>query len=119
MHYPDSPFLSDSDRDILWEAFQVPAFACLLDGDGRLVGYECEAQDGLHIATICPTDTRRMFISNEDSILGYRLPLDQTVVESSPCECGRPGQRLRFTGTRPAARRLEVVGGAHREHGTA
>src|ERR1017187_9515647 len=44
MHYPDTPFLSDADRDVLWEAFQVPVYACLLDGDGRLVGYECEAQ---------------------------------------------------------------------------
>lgn len=119
LHYPDTPLLSDADRDTLWEAFQVPVFGCLLDGDGRLVGYECEAQDGLHIGTQCPADSRRMFISSEDSILGYRLPLGQTVLESSPCECGRPGQRLRFTPARPSARRLEVVGGAHREHGMA
>ena len=109
IHFPETPFLSDADRDVLWEAFQVPVYACLLDGDGRLVGYECEAQDGLHIGTACAGDSQKMEISSEDSILGYRIPLDQTVLEKSPCECGRPGQRLRFTGPRPAARRLELV----------
>lgn len=108
MQFPDNPFLSDSDRDALWEAFQVPVFACLLDGEGRLVGYECEAQDGLHVPMMCPTDSNRMMISQDDSVLGYRLPLDQAVVDASPCECGRPGQRLRFAGPR-APRRLGVV----------
>jgi hypothetical protein len=109
MHGPDSAFMTEADRDLLWESFQVPVLACLLDGDGRLVAYECEAQDGLHIPMICPTDANRRIISNEDSILGYRLPLDQAVVEALPCECGRPGQRLRYTGARPPGRRLEVV----------
>jgi len=108
MHLPDTPFFSDSDRDVLWEAFQVPVFACLLDGDGRLVGYECEAQDGLHVGTACPDDSQKLVIFSEDSILGYRIPLDQTVLEKSPCECGRPGHRLRFTAPRPPARRFQV-----------
>jgi len=108
MHNPDTPFLTDSDRDVLWEAFQVPVFACLLDGEGRLVGYECEAQDGLHIGTVCPEDSHKMMISLEDSVLGYRIPLDRTTLEKSPCECGRPGYRLRFTAPRPTARRFEV-----------
>jgi len=109
MHYPDTPFLSDSDRDVLWEAFQVPIYACLLDGDGRLAGCECEAQDGLHIPSACAGDSRQMVLLSEDSILGYRIPLDKMFIERSPCECGRPGQRLRFAGPRPAARRLELV----------
>ena len=104
MHTPDTPFLSESDRDVLWENFRVPVFACLLDGDGRLVGYECEAQDGLHVAPVCPDDSRRMMISGEDSVLGYRIPLAHAVLENSACDCGRPGQRLRFTGALPPAR---------------
>ena len=110
LHFPDSPFLSASDRDALWEAFQVPVYACLLDGEGRLVGYECEAQDGLHIPTECSGDSRQTALLCEDSLLGYRIPLDVTLLDKSPCECGRPGQRLRFAGPRAAARRLEIVG---------
>src|SRR5579863_18348 len=85
LYHPDSSFLSDSDRDILWNEYQVPVYACLLDGDGRLVGYECEAQDGLHIGTVCPDDSQKMMISSEDSVLGYRIPLDRAVLEKSAC----------------------------------
>ena len=109
MHSPDTPLLSDADRDVLWNAFQVPVFACLLDAEGRLVGYECEAQDGLHIGTACPDGSHKMRIFHEDSILGYRIPLDQTVLETSPCECGRPGHRLRFRTPRIGPRRFELV----------
>ena len=90
--YPASPELKDTEREALWQTYQVPILACLLDGDGRLVGYECEAQDGLHVDTTAPAES----LVGEDSILGYRLPLDQAVVERTPCDCGRPGVRLRF-----------------------
>ena len=49
LQYPDHPFLSRSDRDALWEKFQVPVFALLLDRQGRLTAWECEAQEGLHV----------------------------------------------------------------------
>ncbi len=96
LHYPESPLITPGDRDALWEVFQVPLFALLLDGEGRLVGYECEAHDGLHIAASCPDNSDRHLISSEDSILGYRIPLERFVVENTPCECGRPGQRIRY-----------------------
>ena len=96
LHYPESQLLSAGDRDALWENFQVPVFALLLDGEGRLIGYECEAHDGLHIGSSCPDTSDRQLISSEDSILGYRVPLEKFVVESNPCECGRPGQRIRY-----------------------
>jgi hypothetical protein len=102
MHYPDSQFLGDAERDALWEMFQVPVFALLLDGEGRLVGYECEAHDGLHIGSSCPKTSDRQVISSEDSVLGYRIPWDKFILESTPCECGRPGQRLRYCADRIA-----------------
>ena len=101
MHYPESHFLSDRERDALWEMFQVPVFALLLDGDGRLVGYECEAHDGLHIGSNC-SDSSDQQLDSEDSVLGYRIPWDRFKVESTPCECGRPGQRLRYSPERIA-----------------
>jgi hypothetical protein len=61
--------LTDAQRDRLWTLFQVPAYAMLMDGDGRLVAFECEAQNGYHVPGKAAPDA----------------PL---------CECGRPGQLL-------------------------
>lgn len=61
--------LTDAQRDRLWTLFQVPAYAMLIDGDGRMVGFECEAQNGFHVP-------------------GKAAP------DSPLCECGRPGQLL-------------------------
>jgi hypothetical protein len=71
-----SPFLSESQRDALWNCFEVPIYALLMDAEGDVVGYECEAQDGMHI--------------REEYAAGL-LPGE---VESKLCECGRPGPRL-------------------------
>ncbi len=71
-----SPFLSETQRDALWNMFRVPVYALLLDARGAVVGYECEAQNGLHI--------------RDDYAAG--LPFGH--VESTLCECGRPGLRL-------------------------
>ena len=74
LHYPGSRFLSETERDQLWEVFQVPVCAVLLDRNGRLLAYECEAQSGLHV--------------------GPQAPWSAGELESAPCECGRPGPRL-------------------------
>jgi len=74
LNYPGFPFLSEIERDQLWQVFQVPVFAVLLDRNGRLLAYECEAQSGLHV--------------------GPQAPWSAGVLESAPCECGRPGLRL-------------------------
>jgi hypothetical protein len=46
---PESQPLSDGERDELWRLFQVPVYA-LLKRDDRVVAWECEAQNGLHVA---------------------------------------------------------------------
>ena len=74
LHSGAASFLSGAERDELWRLFEVPVFALLLDGAGRLVGYECEVQNGLHL--------RRA------------VEEDAGVVVSAICECGRPGNRL-------------------------
>lgn len=61
--------LTDAQRDRLWLLFQVPAYAMLVDGNGGLVGFECEAQNGFHVP-------------------GKPAP------DSPLCECGRPGRLL-------------------------
>lgn len=40
--------LCDADRDWLWNTFRVPVFEQVLDPDGTLIAYECEAHSGLH-----------------------------------------------------------------------
>jgi len=72
IHLEDELLLSDSDRDALWERFQVPAFALLLDRKRRVLAFECEAQSGLHVVPRYP-------IASADTAL---------------CECGRPGHKL-------------------------
>ena len=76
LHYPGSPFLSETQRDQLWQMFQVPVLAVLLDRDGRLLAYECEAHSGLHVEP--------------------QAPWSDSVLESAPCECGRPGLRVKL-----------------------
>ena len=71
--------LSNRQRDTLWELFQVPSFVLLLDGKGRLLAYECEAQCGLHVNPKYPA----------------RSPIE------SACECGRPGDRVLLTAVAP------------------
>ena len=76
LHRPPDPFLSEGQREALWALFQVPVYAMLLDGQGRVVAYECEVQEGLHLAG------------------DYTGGLLFGTVEFTPCECGRPGPRL-------------------------
>lgn len=41
--------LREEDREQFWRVFQVPVFEQRLGFDGRVVAYECEAHDGLHV----------------------------------------------------------------------
>lgn len=61
-----SHIVGESERNLLWRRFQVPVFVVLADPKGRVVAYECEAQNGLHVS-------------------------DATAAETAVCDCGRPG----------------------------
>ncbi len=74
LHYDGRPYLSEGERDALWEMFRAPVYGMLLDRDGRVSGYECEAQDGLHAVAKCVPPAG--------------------MVEAARCACGRPGVRL-------------------------
>jgi hypothetical protein len=67
-------FLSDEDRDFIWNTFGVPVFEYLLDRDGRILARECEAHDGLHFDCLPE-------------------PCRAEIIEES-CACGAPGARL-------------------------
>lgn len=74
--HPGQPFLSDWERDDLWTWYQVPVFGLLVDRCGRVAAYECEAQNGLHL------------------VAGHGCPADPGMLQSTPCPCGRAGDRL-------------------------
>ena len=76
--------LTYAQRDRLWTLFQVPAYAMLIDGDGRLIGFECEAQNGFHVPGKAPPDS----------------PL---------CECGRPGHMVQEEEARPISAGLRLL----------
>src|SRR5262245_30622004 len=46
--------LTTHERDQLWERWQVPVYALVLDNTARVVAYECEAQEGLHVSGWVP-----------------------------------------------------------------
>jgi hypothetical protein len=73
---PVQPFLTADEREALWALYQVPVYAILLDVGGRVIGYECEAQEGFHLAP------------------GYAGGFLFGNVDATPCECGRAGLRL-------------------------
>jgi hypothetical protein len=66
--------LSEGERDELWRMFQVPVFILLQDRAGRIVAWECEAQNGLHV----------------EAGSGTRVGM----LDASPCPCGRSGARV-------------------------
>ncbi len=113
LHNPESPFLTEYERDTIWEIFQVPAFGLLLDGDGRLVAYECEAHDGFHLVGSKGADAEhidpRLNLTGEDSMLGYRIPWDRFHLVTSLCDCGRPGQRMRLVEDSASPVRAELI----------
>lgn len=41
--------LREEDRERFWRVFQVPLFEQRLGFDGRVIAYECEAHNGMHI----------------------------------------------------------------------
>ena len=42
--------LTEDDRDLLWNRFQVPVFEQVMTREGELLAWECEAHDGFHLA---------------------------------------------------------------------
>lgn len=73
------PRLTEPERDRLWRAFHVPVFEQILAPDGTLYAWECEAHDGLHIAT-------------------PGFDTGKHLIDPSLCACGLATPRLVFGG---------------------
>ena len=77
---PGERWLSETERDLLWDAFQVPIFEQVVDTMGHVLAQDCEAHDGLHIAS--------MVFSKHLTARGH-------YIENELCGCGRKSLRLK------------------------
>lgn len=88
--------LSDVQRDELWDAYRVPLFEQVVTARGRLLAWECEAHDGLHLGDDAEAPARSR-------------------VETAICHCGGTSPRVMAGGIAPRvggppARRAAFVG---------
>jgi hypothetical protein len=84
---PEQGRVSDADRESLWSAFRVPLFEQVIGKSGKLLAAECEAHDGLHVAS-------------------PDLPLHGESVDDSLCPCGRKTGRIGVTRGAALERRI-------------
>ncbi|MGH9638452.1 MAG: hypothetical protein ACRD3Y_00200 [Bryobacteraceae bacterium] len=96
--------LTDTARVVLWQAFGVPVYELFTDGQGQLLGSECEMHDGWHV------EPHVKFETAGGEVL---LPLPRrhsgplrlaAKIETSVCACGRAGARILPAERKPAAR---------------
>ena len=76
-----APLPSGTQRDQLWKWFEVPCYVLLVNANGKVIAYECEAQDGLHLVG------RRPKAGDDESAL---------------CPCGRPGPKIARENDQPS-----------------
>lgn len=98
--------LADDDRERFWRVFQVPVFEQRLGFDGRVIAYECEAHNGLHIlperAAFEQTAQSELLLT---SLTDLRFPTLRVgtrlagSIHSDCCDCGNSAARL--IGARP------------------
>ena len=114
------PWITEEERDTLWEAFQVPVFDQLCDHRGHLLAHECEARQGMHIGEgqtwIVDLQARLWHASGQNVINRSRIVPEATglygrvILEG--CPCGRPGPRLKVHGSElpwPEQQELRLV----------
>lgn len=80
-------------RDRLWDQFGVPVYEIYLDEQERLLAYECEAQEGWHIARDVRFTTSGSELLLQRGIEPVRTGLNW-IIEEAACACGRPERRL-------------------------
>jgi hypothetical protein len=93
--------LDDQDRELFWRVFQVPLFEQRLGFDGRLIAYECEAHNGLHIvAEHARLEQLPVFEVLLTSLTDLRHPTLRVktrlsaTIQHECCDCGKDTARL-------------------------
>ena len=78
---PSENLITEAERAQFWRVFGVPLFEQIVDPSGRVIAWECEAHNGLHVGP-------SQFKLDEIELEGYTLDV-------SPCGCGKKTPRLR------------------------
>jgi hypothetical protein len=88
--------LSATDRDQLWNRFRVPVFQQIVDERGRLIAYECEAHDALHVASamahelgtirdgMCPCGKAAMLLVPDDDHRTLTVTRSESICPPDP-----------------------------------
>ena len=102
----DQGELAEDDRERFWRVFQVPVFEQRLGFDGRVIAYECEAHDGLHIvperAAIEETTHSELLLTSLTDLRHPTLRVGTRLggsIRHDCCDCGSAAARL--IGARP------------------
>ncbi len=98
--------LVEEDRERFWRVFQVPVFEQRLGFDGRVIAYECEAHEGLHIvperAAIEETAHSELLLTSLTDLRRPTLRVGTRLggaIQHDCCDCGNAAARL--IGARP------------------
>jgi len=98
--------LAEDDRERFWQVFQVPVFEQRLGFDGRVIAYECEAHNGLHIvperAAIEETAHSELLLTSLTDLRHPTLRVGTRLggkIQHDCCDCGNAASRL--IGARP------------------
>jgi hypothetical protein len=114
-------WITEEERDELWQSFQVPVFEQICDHRGQLLAHECEARDGLHIGDgqtwIVDLEARLWHAEGGQSVINRTKIVPEPTglhgrVVLEGCACGKPGPRLKIYGSEfawPKQRELRLV----------
>jgi hypothetical protein len=93
--------MREEDREQFWRVFQVPVFEQRVGFDGRVVAYECEAHDGLHVmpesAAFEETAGAELLITSLTDLRHPTLRVGTRMtrsIEHECCGCGNAAPRL-------------------------
>lgn len=88
---------TDSERDLWWEAFEVPVFESVVGPSGVALATDCEAREGLHVhadRVIFELDDEELLVTPLVASVA-RLRTGWTCrLDAGACACGRSGTRL-------------------------
>ena len=110
-------WITEEEREELWEVFQVPVFEQLCDHRGQLIAHECEARQGLHIGEgqtwVVDLEARLWHASGRNVINRNRIVPQSTGLYGSVvlegCPCGEAGPRLKVFGSELPWAKTEAV----------
>jgi hypothetical protein len=93
--------LGEEDRERFWRVFQVPVFEQRLGFDGRVIAYECEAHDGLHIlperAALEESSASELLLTSLTDLRHPTLRVGTRIrgsIQHDCCDCGNAAARL-------------------------